>query len=157
MCYDHALSYCLLCWRPPDGKNTSYCVMRSYSCLPVPAGVVAEENPYDKLQLTATIPSSDPLFQQKRAMLQPAGMATQQTFDLFAGKVLWCSANSAVCGNSVFVTTSCLPASTRTTKLRFMLQHRCTSIYLYRHTHKITLKSLGCLYVLYVFLTRFQD
>lgn len=51
------------------------------------AGVVAEENPYDKLQLTATIPSSDPLFQQKRALLQPAGLATQQTFDLQAGKV----------------------------------------------------------------------
>ena len=50
------------------------------------AGLVAEENPYDKLQLTATIPSSDPLFQQKRALLQPAGLATQQTFDLQPGK-----------------------------------------------------------------------
>ena len=49
--------------------------------------MVAEENPYDKLQLTATIPSSDLLFQQKRAQLQPAGLATQQTFDLQAGKV----------------------------------------------------------------------
>ena len=51
------------------------------------AGIVAEENPYDKLQLTATIPSSDPLFQQKRALLQRHNLATQQSFDLYADKV----------------------------------------------------------------------
>ena len=51
------------------------------------AGVVVEDNPFDRLQLTATIPNSDPLFQEKRALLQPAGLATQQTFDLQPGKV----------------------------------------------------------------------
>lgn len=50
-------------------------------------GVVEDNNPYDKLQLTATIPNSDPLFQAKRAALQPAGLATQQSFALTAAQV----------------------------------------------------------------------
>lgn len=51
------------------------------------AGIVAEENPYDKLQLTATIGSSDPLFQQKRALLQRHNLATQQSFDIYVDRV----------------------------------------------------------------------
>lgn len=49
-------------------------------------GVVEDNNPYDKLMMTATIPNSDPLFKEKRAALQPAmaGLATQQSFDLKA-------------------------------------------------------------------------
>lgn len=47
-------------------------------------GVVEDNNPYDKLTVTATIPNSDPLFKEKRAALQPAmaGLSTQQDFDL---------------------------------------------------------------------------
>lgn len=51
------------------------------------AGIVAEENPYDKLQLTATIGTNDPLFQQKRALLQRHNLATQQSFDLYVDRV----------------------------------------------------------------------
>jgi hypothetical protein len=41
-------------------------------------GIVDESNPYDKLQLTATLPSSDPLFRAKRDALDAAGLATMQ-------------------------------------------------------------------------------
>ena len=51
------------------------------------AGIVAEENPYDKLQLTATIGTTDPLFQQKRALLQRHNLATQQSFDIYMDRV----------------------------------------------------------------------
>ena len=41
-------------------------------------GIVDESNPFDKLQLTVTLPSSDPLFKAKRARLDAAGLSTMQ-------------------------------------------------------------------------------
>ena len=48
----------------------------------------SQNNPYDKLQVTITLPTSDPLFRAKRAALQPHFLATQQTFDLGRNKPL---------------------------------------------------------------------
>lgn len=45
-------------------------------------GIVDESNPYDKLQLTVTLPSSDPHYKVKRGILQDVNMSTMQTFDL---------------------------------------------------------------------------
>jgi histone-lysine N-methyltransferase SETD3 len=36
-------------------------------------GIVDENNPYDKILITATVPTSGPLFQAKRRMLDTAG------------------------------------------------------------------------------------
>lgn len=45
-------------------------------------GIVDEHNPYDKLQLTATMASSDPLFRLKRNNLAANQLSTMQTFDM---------------------------------------------------------------------------
>lgn len=45
-------------------------------------GIVDENNPYDKLQLTATLSSSDPLFRLKRNILAANQLSTMQTFDM---------------------------------------------------------------------------
>ena len=50
-------------------------------------GIVTDDNPYDRLALTVTLPHADSLFQAKRAVLQQHSMATQQTFQLQRGKV----------------------------------------------------------------------
>ena len=49
-------------------------------------GLVEDDNPFDKLQVTITIPSVDPLFRAKRSALTPHGLSTQQTFDLSVSK-----------------------------------------------------------------------
>lgn len=41
-----------------------------------------ESNPYDKLQLTVTLPSNDPHYKLKRGILQEEELSTMQTFDL---------------------------------------------------------------------------
>jgi hypothetical protein len=41
-------------------------------------GLVDEGNPYDKLQMTVILGNTDPLYQQKRAALQAAGLSTSQ-------------------------------------------------------------------------------
>ncbi|GIL63283.1 hypothetical protein Vafri_17382 [Volvox africanus] len=51
-------------------------------------GIVDEHNPFDKLQFTFTLPTSDPLFTAKRAVLTDAGLATQQNFDVSASRPL---------------------------------------------------------------------
>ncbi|GIL80626.1 hypothetical protein Vretimale_9217 [Volvox reticuliferus] len=51
-------------------------------------GIVDEHNPFDKLQFTFTLPTSDPLFTAKRAVLTEAGLATQQNFDVSASRPL---------------------------------------------------------------------
>ncbi|CAK0782675.1 hypothetical protein CVIRNUC_005870 [Coccomyxa viridis] len=51
-------------------------------------GIVTDDNPYDRLALTVTLPHADSLFQAKRAVLQQHSMATQQTFQLQRGKGL---------------------------------------------------------------------
>lgn len=42
-----------------------------------------ESNPFDKLQLTVTLPSADPLFKTKRDMVDQAGMSTMQVRQKF--------------------------------------------------------------------------
>ncbi|CAL5228874.1 g12088 [Coccomyxa viridis] len=51
-------------------------------------GIVTDDNPYDRLALTVTLPHADSLFQAKRAVLQQHKLATQQTFQLQRGKGL---------------------------------------------------------------------
>jgi hypothetical protein len=41
---------------------------------------VDESNPFDKLQVTVTLPSGDPMFKAKRAKLDSAGLATMQVW-----------------------------------------------------------------------------
>ncbi len=67
---------------------TAWCGPQPNSRLLLNYGLVDENNPYDKLQMTITLPNSDPLFREKRAKLQPFQLATQQTFDLARGKPL---------------------------------------------------------------------
>ena len=50
-------------------------------------GIVTDDNPYDRLALTVTLPHADSLFQAKRGVLQQHKLATQQTFQLQRGKV----------------------------------------------------------------------
>ncbi|KAL4419581.1 hypothetical protein ABPG77_004830, partial [Micractinium sp. CCAP 211/92] len=51
-------------------------------------GIVDESNPYDKLPLSITIPSNDPLYRLKRDKLAAEGLSTQQTFQLSAAAPL---------------------------------------------------------------------
>jgi hypothetical protein len=46
------------------------------------AGIVDETNPYDKLPLTVTLPSEDPLYRAKRARMAELNLSTQHTFQL---------------------------------------------------------------------------
>ena len=50
-------------------------------CLPA-TGIVDESNPFDKLPLSVTIPSNDPLYRLKRDRLAELGLSTQQVFQL---------------------------------------------------------------------------
>lgn len=50
-------------------------------------GIVDEDNPYDRLSLTVTLPLADPLYSLKRSLLQPHGLSTQQTFQMQRGQV----------------------------------------------------------------------
>lgn len=61
----------------------AWCGPQPNSRLLINYGIVEEgENPFDKLQVTITIPSQDPLFRAKRLALQPHSLSTQQVFDL---------------------------------------------------------------------------
>ncbi|KAK9830198.1 hypothetical protein WJX72_010243 [[Myrmecia] bisecta] len=60
----------------------AWCGPQPNSRLLLNYGIVDDANPYDKLQLTATIPKTDRLFQLKRAALQHHNLATQQSFQL---------------------------------------------------------------------------
>ena len=72
----------------PGELLTTWCGPQPNSRLLLNYGLVDENNPYDKLQVTITLPNSDPLFKAKRAALQPHGLSTQQTFDLKRDKPL---------------------------------------------------------------------
>ena len=76
-----------------DGKNVELTADRHYRegepifawCGPQPNrrllinyGIVDETNPYDFLQVTASIPLSDPLYQKKRQVLLEHGFAAQK-------------------------------------------------------------------------------
>ncbi|KAI8466475.1 MAG: hypothetical protein J3K34DRAFT_433512 [Monoraphidium minutum] len=60
----------------------AWCGPQPNSRLLINYGIVDESNPFDKLQLTVTLPSSDPLFKAKRDILDRAGLSTMQTFDM---------------------------------------------------------------------------
>ncbi|KAK9785591.1 hypothetical protein WJX73_004453 [Symbiochloris irregularis] len=51
-------------------------------------GIVDEDNPYDRLSLTVTLPLADPLYSLKRSLLMPHGLSTQQTFQMQRGQAL---------------------------------------------------------------------
>lgn len=60
----------------------AWCGPQPNSRLLINYGIVDEGNPFDKLQLTVTLPSADSLFKAKRDVLDRAGLSTMQTFDL---------------------------------------------------------------------------
>jgi histone-lysine N-methyltransferase SETD3 len=66
----------------PGQPVYAWCGPQPNSRLLINYGIVDESNPYDKLQLTITLPSSDPLYKSKRDVLQSKGLSTMQTFDL---------------------------------------------------------------------------
>ncbi|KAG2424087.1 hypothetical protein HXX76_014763 [Chlamydomonas incerta] len=72
----------------PGSPVAAWCGPQPNSRLLLNYGIVDEHNPFDKLQFTFTLPSSDPLYQAKRAALNEAGLATQQTFDVSVSKPL---------------------------------------------------------------------
>ena len=66
---------------------TAWCGPQPNRRLLLNYGIVTDDNPYDRLALTVTLPHADSLFQAKRAVLQQHKLATQQTFQLQRGKV----------------------------------------------------------------------
>jgi hypothetical protein len=48
----------------------AWCGPQPNSRLLLNYGIVDESNPYDKLQLTVTLPANDPLYKVKRGILQ---------------------------------------------------------------------------------------
>jgi len=65
---------------------TAWCGPQPNSRLLLNYGLVDEMNPYDKLQMTASLATTDPLYQLKRATLQAHQLATTQVFDLARSK-----------------------------------------------------------------------
>ncbi|KIY95099.1 hypothetical protein MNEG_12863, partial [Monoraphidium neglectum] len=61
----------------------AWCGPQPNSRLLLNYGIVDESNPFDKLQLTVTLPSSDPLYKAKRDKLDKAGLSTMQARGLF--------------------------------------------------------------------------
>ncbi|XP_024387385.1 fructose-bisphosphate aldolase-lysine N-methyltransferase, chloroplastic [Physcomitrium patens] len=49
-------------------------------------GFVDEDNPYDRLAVEASLDTEDPLYQQKRAIVQKNNRLTIQTFQIYKGK-----------------------------------------------------------------------
>lgn len=71
------------------------CSLRCYPCYPQPNsrllvnyGIVDENNPYDKLQMTVSVPNNDPLYQRKRALLHTGSLSSTQV--LGGGGVIGC-------------------------------------------------------------------
>ena len=64
----------------------AWCGPQPNSRLLINYGIVDEGNPFDFLQVTATLGNSDPLFAVKRQILLEQGFATQQVFRLQRGK-----------------------------------------------------------------------
>lgn len=60
----------------------AWCGPQPNSRLLLNYGIVDEQNPNDKMTITATIPNNDPLFPQKRYLLQQHNMSSQQSFQL---------------------------------------------------------------------------
>ncbi|GFR44785.1 hypothetical protein Agub_g6117, partial [Astrephomene gubernaculifera] len=66
----------------------AWCGPQPNSRLLLNYGIVDEHNPFDRLQITVTLPTSDPLYPAKRAAVHEAGLATSQTFDISAARPL---------------------------------------------------------------------
>lgn len=66
----------------PGDPLVAWCGPQPNSRLFINYGIVDEDNPYDKLPLSVTIPSADPLYRQKRDKLAAHSLSTQQTFQL---------------------------------------------------------------------------
>ena len=62
----------------------AWCGPQPNSKLLINYGVVDSNNPYDKMSVTVTIPSNDPLFRMKRSIVSESGLSTNQTFQLSA-------------------------------------------------------------------------
>ncbi|PRW57651.1 3-oxoacyl-[acyl-carrier] synthase chloroplastic isoform A [Chlorella sorokiniana] len=60
----------------------AWCGPQPNSKLLINYGIIDESNPHDRLPLSFTIPSSDPLYRQKRDALAQHDLSTQQTFQL---------------------------------------------------------------------------
>lgn len=54
----------------PGNPIYAWCGPQPNSRLLLNYGIVDESNPYDKLQLTVTLPADDPLYKVKRGILQ---------------------------------------------------------------------------------------
>ncbi|EFN55628.1 hypothetical protein CHLNCDRAFT_57818 [Chlorella variabilis] len=72
----------------PGEAVLAWCGPQPNSRLLINYGIVDESNPYDKLPLSITIPSDDPLYRLKRDRLAERGLSTQQTFQLQAAASL---------------------------------------------------------------------
>ncbi|KAI7838734.1 hypothetical protein COHA_007530 [Chlorella ohadii] len=66
----------------PGEPVLAWCGPQPNSKLLINYGIVDESNPHDRLPLSFTIPSSDPLYRQKRDVLAQHDLSTQQTFQL---------------------------------------------------------------------------
>eukprot|EP00775_Hariotina_reticulata_P013147 gene13147-13277_t len=66
----------------PGEPVYAWCGPQPNSRLLLNYGIVDESNPYDKLQLTVTLPANDPLYKVKRGILQDESLSTMQTFDM---------------------------------------------------------------------------
>lgn len=65
------------------GQSVSaWCGPQPNSRLMLNYGIVDEDNPYDKLQVTVTLPNTDPLFRLKRTVLAAQQLTTAHTFDM---------------------------------------------------------------------------
>lgn len=68
----------------PGDQVFAWCGPQPNSKLLINYGVVDSNNPYDKMPVTITIPSDDPLFRMKRSIVSEHGLSTNQTFQLSA-------------------------------------------------------------------------
>ncbi|KAL2610275.1 hypothetical protein R1flu_028848 [Riccia fluitans] len=84
-----------------NGDSVQFAVDRAYKageplnvwCGPQPNsrlllnyGFVDEDNPHDRLTVEAALETTDPLYQDKRIVVQKHSLSTKQTFQIFKGK-----------------------------------------------------------------------
>lgn len=73
---------------PAGAPLAAWCGPQPNNRLLLNYGIVDENNPYDKLQMTVSVPTNDPLYQKKRSLLHTGSLASTQTFDLARNKPL---------------------------------------------------------------------
>jgi histone-lysine N-methyltransferase SETD3 len=76
----------------------AWCGPQPNSRLLINYGIVDEHNPYDRLSLTVSLASSDPLYPKKRALLQQLGMTPSQVGGAGTGQAAGTSMCSCMCG-----------------------------------------------------------